>query len=250
AGPDGTLPDLPGTMTMGEYGPKTGLPRILQLLDDYDIKASFFVPGYVAETHPDMVRDLVARGHEVAHHGYMHESPAELTIDREREVLEKGIDILVKLTGEKPKGYRAPSWDMSKYTGSLLAEYGFLYDSSLMDDDAPYIWHTEGGDLVELPIHWLLDDFPYYGYAPAFNLRGPMCSPVSVFKTWAAEFDGLYKEGRCYILTTHPQIIGHPGRLSGLERTVQHIRTHPNVKFMRTVDIAEYWVSRGSSQEG
>ena len=241
----GRNPDFanrPGLMSMGEYGPKTGLPRILQLLDSYEIKASFFIPAYVAETHPDMVRELASGGHEIAHHGYMHEPPARLTPAEEREVLEKGIDILEGLTGQRPRGYRSPSWDVTPHTGPLLAEHGFLYDSSLMDDDAPYIWRTKAGDIVELPIHWLLDDFPYFGFVPEANIRGPMCNPVSVARTWTSEFDGLYKEGRCFVLTMHPQITGHPSRLASLERTIQHIKRHPNAAFMRAVDIADYWL--------
>ena len=239
---DGSFANRPGTMTLGEYGPKVGLPRILDLLEEYDIKASFYVPGYEAETHPDIIPDLLARGHEVGHHGYIHEAPAELNEEEEREVLEKGIRILQEQMGEKPRGYRAPSWDVSTRTASLLAEYGFLYDSSLMDDDVPYILQTEKGHLVEMPVQWLLDDFPFYAYNSAAGVRGPNCSPVSVARTWIAEFDGLYQEGRCYILTMHPQITGHPSRLSSLERTIRHIRSRPRVKFMRLDELARYWL--------
>ncbi|MEE9249322.1 MAG: polysaccharide deacetylase, partial [Dehalococcoidia bacterium] len=242
---DGSFADRPGTMTLGEYGPKVGLPRILDLLGEYDIKASFYVPGYEAETHPDIIPHLLARGHEVGHHGYIHEGPAELNEEEEREVLEKGIGILQEQMGEKPKGYRAPSWDVSTRTVSLLAEYGFLYDSSLMDDDVPYILQTEKGRLVEMPVQWQLDDFPFYGYNSAAGVRGPNCSPVSVARTWIAEFDGLYQEGRCFILTMHPQLTGHPSRLSGLERTIRHIRSRPGVKFMRLDELARYWLDRG-----
>jgi len=240
----GKIEDRPVLMTMGEYGPLTGLDRILRLLEEYDIRASFYIPGYVAETHQSIVPDILARGHEVAHHGYMHESPSELNPEEEREVLEKGIEALRKQTGVKPKGYRAPSWDPSPRTISLLAEYGFLYDSSLMDDDAPYVIKSGRRRLVEMPIHWLLDDYPYYGYAPAAGERGPMCSPQAVARTWITEFDGLYDEGRCFILTMHPDITGHPSRLAGLERTIQHILSRPNVKFMRLDDLAEYWLKK------
>lgn len=245
-GRDPANADRPVLTTMGDYGPQVGVPRILQMLDDYDLKASFFVPGHTAENYPDLVKDILARGHEVAGHGYMHERPAELTLEQELEALDRGIGVLEKLTNQKIRGYRIPGADPSKHTLSLLAERGILYDSSLMDDDAPYMLKTDKGDLVEIPFHWLLDDFPFYAFAPAAGLRGPMCSPVSVFKTWAAEFDGLYKEGRCMVLVLHPQVTGHPSRLSGLERTVQYIRSKPNVAFMRTIDIAEYWLSKGS----
>jgi peptidoglycan/xylan/chitin deacetylase (PgdA/CDA1 family) len=236
--------DRPVLMTMGDYGPKVGVHHILGLMDEYGLKASFFVPGYTAEQYPELVREIEARGHEIAGHGYMHERPAELTLEQEIESLDRGLGALEKVVGHKITGYRVPGGDASEHSMSLLAERGIVYDSSLMDDDAPYIMKTDKGDLVQIPFHWLLDDFPFYAFVPAADLRGPMCSPVSVARTWIAEFDGLYKEGRCMVLVMHPQVTGHPSRLAGLERTIRHMLTKPNVAFMRAADIAEHWLSR------
>ena len=234
----------PVLMTMGDYGPNVGASRILGMLDDYDIKASFFIPGFIAERYGDLVQDILSRGHEVAGHGYLHKRPGEISLDEELEELDRGISVLEGLTGEKVKGYRVPSCDPSNHTMSLLAERGFLYDSSLMDDDAPYILNTPSGDLIEIPTHWVLGDFPYYAFAPHAGIRGPMASPLSVFRTWAAEFDGIYKEGNCLALVLHPQVSGHPSRLAGLERLIRHVRSHPNAAFMRAVDIAQYWAGQ------
>ena len=129
--------NLPSLMSMREYGPSVATPRILDLLDRNDIPASFYIPGYVAETHEELVRDIVERGHEVAHHGYMHEPPATLTRDEEADVLDRGIEILSRLTGSAPAGYRSPSWELSEHSLELLADRGFTYDSSLMGDDVP-----------------------------------------------------------------------------------------------------------------
>lgn len=245
-GRDPTLAELPGVMSMAEFGPKTGVPRILKLLDDYDIKASFYVPGYVAETHEEMVKELVRRGHEVGHHGYMHEPLGGMSVEKETEILEKGIAILERLTNEKPKGYRAPQFSSSQNTISLLAQHDFLYDTSLMDEDTPYILEAEGKRLVEIPVKWLLDDFAYFAFAPAAGIRSPMANPSSVLEVWSAEFDGVYRDGRCLTMTLHPQIIGHPSRLMVLERLIKQICSHPNVAFMRGIDIAEYWLNKGS----
>ncbi len=241
---------LPSLMSMAEYGPSVAAPRILDLLDRYDIPASFYVPGYVAETHVDLVREIVRRGHEVGHHGYLHEPPASLTAAEERETLEKGSAILSDITGAAPRGYRSPSWELSESSLDLLAEYGFLYDSSLMGDDAPYLLRPEEPALrlVEVPIHWVLDDAPNFVYAPSANRLGPMRSPQEVYETWAAEFEGLYHYGRSFHLTMHPQYIGRPGRLLMLERLINHIRSFPNVEFMRVVDVAEMWVAPGPGQ--
>ncbi len=235
----------PSLMSMAEYGPSIATPRILDLLDTYSIKASFYVPGYVAETHADLVKEIVRRGHEVGHHGYLHESPASLSLREEQSVLEKGSDVLTRLTGQKPLGYRAPGWELSERSIELLSAHGFLYDSSLMGDDAPYILQRDTPHpLVEIPVHWLLDDAPHFVYAPAANRLGPMRTPDEVYNTWSSEFEGLYRYGRAFTLTMHPQHIGRPGRLLLLERLIRYIQGFPQVQFMRAVDVAQMWAKR------
>ena len=153
---DPSFADLPSLMSMAEYGPSVATPRILDLLDAHSIKASFYVPGYVAETHVDLVQEIARRGHEVGHHGYMHEAPASMSPEEEEEVLEKGIDILTGITGQPPKGYRSPSWELSPVSLDLLTSHGFLYDSSLMGDDAPYLLNPDNPEkrMVEVPRSW------------------------------------------------------------------------------------------------
>ncbi len=238
--------DHPSLMSMAEYGPSVATPRILDMLDEQSIKASFYVPGYVAETHVDLVKEISRRGHEVGHHGYMHEPPATLSAEEEKRVLEQGSNILKEITGQAPVGYRSPSWELSGHSIELMSAMGFLYDTSLMGDDAPYLLDNPGSGkrMVELPIHWLLDDAPHFVYAPVANRFGPMRNPDEVFVAWAEEFDGLYRYGRMFNLTMHPQYIGRPGRLLMLERLIDHIRRFPNVEFMRCQDVAEMWANR------
>jgi peptidoglycan/xylan/chitin deacetylase (PgdA/CDA1 family) len=239
--------NLPSLMSMREYGPSVGTPRILDLLDDYDIKASFFVPGYIAETHEELVLDIKNRGHEIAHHGYMHEPPATLSKEQEEEVLDKGISIIERITGEKPKGYRSPSWELSEHSLSLLADRGFAYDSSLMGDDIPYMVDANGSQIVEIPIHWELDDAPYFSYAPSLGARPVMASPEHVYQVWSAGFEGMYHYGRSFVLTMHPFVIGRPGRLRMLERLIRYIREFRAVEFMRAIDLAEMTAAQQSS---
>ena len=236
----------PSLMSMAEYGPSVATPRILDMLDAQGIKSSFYIPGYVAETHVDLVKEIASRGHEVGHHGYMHEPPSTLSPEEEKGVLERGISILKGITGVAPVGYRSPSWELSEHSLDFLSSLGFSYDTSLMGDDAPYMVDAPGTgkQLVELPIHWLLDDAPNFVYAPVANRLGPMRNPDEVFGTWAAEFEGLYRYGRTFNLTMHPQYIGRPGRLLMLERLIDHIRSFPNVEFMRCQDVAEMWANR------
>jgi peptidoglycan/xylan/chitin deacetylase (PgdA/CDA1 family) len=232
---------LPSLMSMRQYGPSVGMPRILDLLDQYAIKASFYIPGYIVETHRERVLEIKERGHEIAHHGYMHEPPASLSRAQEEEVLDKGIAIIEEVTGERPVGYRSPSWELSEDSLSLLADRGFLYDSSLMGNDIPYIVDADGRDLVEIPVQWELDDAPFFNYVPSLGMRGLMASPEHVYQVWSAAFEGMYHYGRSFVLTMHPFVIGRPGRLRMLERLIRYIKESSGVEFMRAVDVATMW---------
>ena len=232
---------LPSLMSMREYGPSVAMPRILELLERRGILASFYIPGYVAETHEALVRDIRARGHEAAHHGYMHEPPATLSRDEEADVLDRGIEILERIAGERPIGYRSPSWDLSEHSLELLADRGFIYDSSLMGDDVPYIVHVDERTLVEIPVQWELDDAPYFNYAPSLDMRPVMASPRHVYDAWSEAFAAAYERGLAFTLTMHPYIIGRPGRLRMLERLLDYIAGFDGVEFRRAADIAREW---------
>ena len=243
---DPAMAKHPSLMSMMEFGPTVAVPRILDLLGEYRIRASFFIPGYVAENHADMVREIVRRGHEVAHHGYMHEPPSSLGPDEdEGAILDHGTEILQGLTGERPLGYRSPSWELSENSLGMLEERGFLYDSSLMGNDIPYLVETSGRTLVELPVHWSLDDVPYYVYAPITGRTGPMASPQEVYNAWQWEFDGAYRYGRSFMLTMHPHTSGRLARLMALEHLVRYMKSHADVEFLRCIDVAQGWTERG-----
>ena len=238
---DPQLAQHPSLMSMAEFGPRVGATRVLELLDNYNVKTTFCIPGYVAECYPDLVRDIARRGHEVAHHGYLHERLTSLSPEAQVEALDKGITALEGITGERPLGYRAPGVDPSHYTLDLLSQRGFLYDSSLMGDDAPYFVETQNGRLVELPVHWFLDEPPHYAYAPVTGRMGPMASVEQVYRNWVTEFEGAYQYGRGFILMLDPGHAGHLSRILILERLIQHIRSFPGVEFMRCVDVARQW---------
>lgn len=237
---------LPSFMSMREYGPSVATPRILDLLDAHDIRASFYVPGYVAETHEELVADIADRGHEVGHHGYMHEPPATLSTSEELDVLDRGTAIIQRITGHRPLGYRSPSWELSENSIQFLIERGFVYDSSLMGDDAPYTITEGDSQIVEIPVHWEWDDHPYFNFAPALGSRNPMASPEHVYQVWRAGFEGAYHYGRSFVLTMHPHIIGRPGRLRMLERLIVHMKTMPEVVFQRAIDVASAWPKTGA----
>ncbi len=228
-------------LSWARYGPKVGVPRILDMLSKKNVKASFFIPGYTAELYPDLIARIHNEGHEVGIHGYIHKKPSDLSEIEEEAALVKTSQILKGITGEKPTGYRSPWWDMKVSTPALLARHGISYDSSLMDDDAPYTISTASGELVELPLHWTNDDWEQF----AFTVDPPTGSGVietcaKAFQLWKEEFEGLYHYGRAFILTMHPEVIGRPARLMMLERLIDHMQSFEGVWLTTCKDIANH----------
>lgn len=236
--------DLPSLMSMREYGPSIAMPRILNLLSKYDIKSSFYIPGFIADTHIDLVKEIFDAGHEIGHHGYMHEPPATLTQQEEIDVIDKGIESIERITSQTPLGYRSPSWELSKYSIDILANKGFLYDSSLMGDDNPYYIESGQNKLVEIPIHWELDDHPYFNHTPYLNQRNVISNPASVLESWKLAFDGILHYEGSFVLTLHPWIIGRPGRLKMLEKLILYIKEFPEAEFMTALNLAKLFDSQ------
>lgn len=231
---DPGIAERPSARSFGDYGPAVGAPHILALLAERGLPASFYAPGWVAERCPRLIERIAAAGHEIGHHGYLHEPPASLSAEQEADALDRGSGILQGIVGAAPVGYRSPSWELSVHSLDLLRERGFCYDSSLMGGDAPY-WAAPG--LVELPIHWALDDYPYFVFAPTDGRR-LMAAPDHVYAAWRDAFDELYSRGGVFTLTMHPYIIGRPGRLRMLDRLLDHIQRHPNTAFHRADQLA------------
>ena len=235
----------PSLFSTAQFGPRVGVFRILDLLQRYGIRSTFFIPGWIAERNEETVRLIHRRGHEIGHHGYLHEAPSSVEPEEEAAILDKGIQIVERISGQRTLGYRSPAWELSEHSLELLAERGFLYDTSLMGDDAPYFVQTSRGPLVELPVQWVLDDAPYYVHQPLLNRQGPMASPHEVYNAWQWEFDGAYQYGRLFVLTMHPQVTGRLAKMMVLERLIQYIRSHPGVEFLRCIDVAQNWTEKG-----
>jgi peptidoglycan/xylan/chitin deacetylase (PgdA/CDA1 family) len=232
----------PGGLSQGEYAARVAVPRILALLDRFRIPASFFVPGVTALLHPDQIKAITAKGrHEIGLHGWIHERNSLIAEDDERMLMRKSSDTLKSMTGRAPVGIRTPSWDFSAATLKLIRELGLLYDSSLMADDRPYEILEEGKPtaVVELPVEWLLDDYPYFGFERFTDVR-PHITPNEVFEIWSAEFDKAYQEGTLFVLTMHPKYIGHRSRIMMLEKLIEYMLSRKNVWFATHEDIARY----------
>ena len=213
----------------GQYGPREGLKRCLDMLDTHDIKSTFFVPGIVAEKYTAQVESIHARGHEIACHGYMHESVRGISAEEETEILEKSEAILKRITGRRPVGHRGPESIIHPFTPELLAQRGYLYSSSMKDCDWAYLWEKDGQvlPLVELPCDITMDDFTYFYFTFSDPAVRSMYTNREVFGNWKDEFDGLAEEGnKIFILKLHPQMIGRASRIAALGNFIAYMKRH------------------------
>jgi peptidoglycan/xylan/chitin deacetylase (PgdA/CDA1 family) len=227
-------------ISRGENGAIDGVPRILRLLDQHQLPASFFIPAVSHLLHPERIPAIQKSGrHEIGVHGWIHEHlPSVNDAAAEQDMLTRAIDTLTKAIGKRPVGYRAPSWQFSQYTMKQVKDAGFLYDSSLMASDDAYeiLLDKQATGVVELPIERIVDDFPYFGG----SANGGMPSPDAVEAVFQSEFDMAYEEGGLYILTMHPHITGHRSRIAGLEKLIVHMKAKPGVWFATHEQIARY----------
>jgi peptidoglycan/xylan/chitin deacetylase (PgdA/CDA1 family) len=231
-------------MSHQAYGPITGVPRILDLLERYDVRATFFCPGYTAERYPDLLRRVRDAGHEIAHHGYLHEAMAGMSREQESAVLDRGLEALDRVAGVRPVGYRAPMWETTYATAELLLDRGFLYDSSLMDCDLPYeLAERPGGgarSLVEIPVSWALDDWEQFAFVPELFGPGVIEDPDKALAMWTGELTEAHRHASCFTLTVHPFLSGRLGRLRALESLIQTIQALPGLWLATAQDVAEH----------
>jgi peptidoglycan/xylan/chitin deacetylase (PgdA/CDA1 family) len=228
----------PNTLSAGDYGAHSGLPRILRLLDKHQVPASFFIPAVSAMLHPEMIPAILKNGkNEIGVHGWIHEYlPALPSAAEEERLLDQAIEYLTQASGKRPVGYRAPAWAFSKNTIGLLKKKGFFYDSSLMAMDEPYelLSNDKPTGMVELAIDWTLTETPYLGR------DGTMPSPDHLFQLYKAEFDGAYEEGTMFILTLHPHVVGHRAPAQQLDQLIAYMKSKPGVWFATAEEIARY----------
>jgi peptidoglycan-N-acetylglucosamine deacetylase len=236
-----------GRMAWGQYGARVGVPRILELLERHGVRASFYVPAVVALLHPDEQRRVVAAGHEIGIHGWIHELNSTLPYEVERDLMFRSADALETITGVRPVGLRTPSWDFSPNTLRIAGELGLLYDSSLMADDDCYDLLLDGKTtgIVEVPVEWIRDDAVYFMMHRFQSLR-PYTPPKDVLDIFLREFDAAYEAGGLFQLTMHPHIIAPRSRIWILEEVVRHAKAKGDVWFATHAEVAKF-VSKSTS---
>ncbi|MEO7664683.1 MAG: polysaccharide deacetylase [Candidatus Limnocylindrales bacterium] len=259
--------DPPVKFSHGEFGPRVGAPRILELLRREGIASSWFVPGHTLVTFPDSIEAILAGGHELACHGWYHEDFAELPADEQASILQRCVAAVREVAGQAPRGHRAPYWALGPDTLQLVEAAGFTYDSSLMSDDYRLFRvrhgdrHTiedgttfgEEGALVEVPVYWVLDDWPQFEPGPG---RDGMSPPSKVLELWLGELRYAYEHapGGLLTVTMHPECIGRGHRMLMLEEFIAACRALPGVAFERLDACVARWeadaVAGGGSGPG
>ena len=236
------------TMSHQAFGPDVAVPRILDMLDELAVPATFFVPGWVAERRPRLVPSILDRGHEVAHHSYSHRSATELSVQDQRDDFERALEVF-ESQGVEISGHRAALWQTTATTIELLAEHRLAYDSSMMADDRPYVLRGGGANVIELPVHWSLDDWEQYAFLPEPRLGTVIEAPSKVYDLWSSELDAMREHGCLFNLCLHPFLTGRPSRLAVLRRLVERAREHGDVAFERCRDVAARVAKVGGVRE-
>lgn len=227
-----------GPLSQGQYGSRVALPRVVELMNEQEIPATYFFPAWSLKLAPEQAQLINASGlHEIAVHGWIHELNTALDGATEERLLRQAMDEIERIAGVRPVGFRAPSWNLSANTLRIVRDLGLLYESSLMHDDRPYevLYQGEPTGIVELPVEWILDD------APLFNPLGQRyMNPRDVMQVWIDEFDRAWEEGTMFLLTMHPHVIGHRSRLVALEGLIEHIKSKDGVWFATHEQAARY----------
>jgi peptidoglycan/xylan/chitin deacetylase (PgdA/CDA1 family) len=225
-----------GASADGIYAPRRGVERVLNVLDRHHIPATFFIEGWNASKYASLAREIMARGHEVGSHGWMHESWSPLELEEERDLIRRTTDTLGEVLGQAPRGWRSPGGLTTTSTLALLHDAGYRYDSSFGDDDAPYLLGVSAEReeaIVEIPWSWSLDDAVYYAFP------GTIRRPSEVAQLWIEEFDAALALTGFFTLVCHPRFSGRPARLA-LERLIEHIERQSGIWFVRCEDVARH----------
>ena len=227
-------------ISMLRYGPEVGVPRILNTYRELGIKQTFFVPAWCIEQYPQAVEAMLKDGHEVGHHGYIHENPAAGSREEQHYWLKRSIEVIEKHTGQRPRGWRAPLYNFSDDSADLLIEEGFAYDASLMGDDIPYLLKTDNGDLIELPSHWGLDDWPQFVQSMDLNYMMPIRAPSAGLQAVREEFEVAYLYGGLWVPVWHPFCTGRLARWHHVEQMLKEFLQRGDVWFAPMEEIAAH----------
>ena len=235
-----SMPDRVASTSWVRYD-EIAVPRILDIFRQYGLKQTFFYPAWCMEQYPHLVEAIIEGGHEIAHHGYIHESMNRLPCrEAELEWIARGADIIERMTGARPRGFRAPTYHFSRHTASVLTELGFEYDASLMNDDVPCVYTSGDGEIIGLPSHWALDDWPQYVCNSEVGFNVSIRSPQEAMQTFMAEFEFAYNHGGMWIAVWHPWVSGRTGRAEAICSMIESMQARGDVWIASMEEIADH----------
>jgi peptidoglycan/xylan/chitin deacetylase (PgdA/CDA1 family) len=227
-------------ISMGRYGPMVAIPRILETYRKLGLKQSFFIPAWCMETYPDAVESILKGGHEIGHHGWIHEDPIATKGAIQQEAFEKALETHKRMTGQAPRGYRAPVYNITQQVVDLLVEHQFRYDSSLMADDIPYVLQTASGSLHEMPVHWGTDDWPPFAHYDEIGYMMPVRGPSAGLQGFWEEFEAQYEAGGFFMLILHPFLTGRLARWRLVEKWLETTLAERDVWFAPLEEISAH----------
>ncbi|KUJ85419.1 ribulose phosphate epimerase [Ruegeria marisrubri] len=227
-------------ISMLQYGPNVAIPRIVETYRRLGIRQTFFIPAWCMETYPDAVEAILKGGHEIGQHGYLHENPVHQSREEQAEWMDRSIEVIDRMTGQHPRGWRAPLYNFSNHSAELLIERGFRYDASLMGDDVPYIVDGKGGSFVELPSHWGLDDWPQYVQSMDLDYMMPIRSPKTGWEPFVQEFEAAYRHGGLWVPVVHPFATGRLSRWEVVASFLENVLSRGDVWFAPMEEIAAH----------
>lgn len=230
-------------ISMGRYGPTVAVPRILDTYKRLGLEQSFFMPAWCMERYPETVEAILAGGHEIGHHSYLHENPAEHSDAEQAYWFDKATDVHKAMCGAAPRGYRAPVYNVTQGVVDRLIDRGFLYDSSLMADDVPYVMETAEGSMLELPVHWGNDDWPPFAHYDEIGYLMPVRGPTAGLAPFFEEFEAQYEAGGFWVGVFHPFLTGRLARWRVVERWLEDVLTRGDVWFAPLEEIARHVAS-------
>ncbi|KAL6404723.1 polysaccharide deacetylase family protein [Ilyonectria robusta] len=269
--------DSPNDISRGIFAGTVGTRRLLKLFDKYNIKTTWFIPGHSLDSFPEDMAAVRDAGHEIGLHGYSHENPTDMTIEQQRDVLDKTYRQLTDFCGGKPpRGSVAPWWETSGEGAQLLLDYGIEYDHSMAHHDCqPYYLNTgeswtkidykkkaeewmkplvKGTDtgLVEIPTNWYLDDLPPMMFIKAAPNSHGFVNARDVEDIWRDHFDYFYREYDEFIfpMTVHPDVSGRPHALLMHERLIEHFKSHEGVEFVTMAQMSDEFKSKNKPAPG
>lgn len=264
----------------GFFAAQVGVPRLVDMLKRTGIanKVTWFIPGHSAESFPEEVQQVIDTGCEIGLHGYAHEGAYSLTVQQERDVLERCIEIMTKLTGKRPVGYRAPLYQVRETTLDLLEEYGFEYDSSLTDHDCqPFFaprrpplqpidyrkpassWmhpvsdsFSDSGsslgrrEIVEIPCNYYMEDMTPMQFLPHVHNSHGYVDVRSIEQMWKDRFLWVreHEKNPIFTIIMHPDTSGMAHVIGMVERMIKWLQSWGDeVEFMQAGEMARWWLA-------